>query len=249
MNKSLSYILVGGASALIGGIAGYIFCKKKLENEFKDAVSEKVNEELRALRRMRGAPLDLGFPLGESKGEKGCDGPFDYIAYAKGVIRDMFPNATLNEYRLNLVATCLMECDMENLNDSEMTNRLEELFASFESPQDDIPEEDLGISYEEDNIQAVMDDYASHPPHVISEDEYAALPPAFDFLTYKYFEDDILIDDGEDIVTNVEELVGDALVQFGDGDTVYVLNGKQAMAIEIIRMNCSYQAWSGLGEA
>lgn len=248
MNKTLSYILVGGASALIGGIAGYIFCKKKLENEFKDAVAEKVNEELRVLRERKGSSVD------EKRDEYNKDRNYIF-SQAKELIYQQFPGQTLNEYKVSLVAACLQDCYEQNLHGNEIEEKLNELFASFESPQDDIPEEDLGTSYEtmydafeEDNIQSVMDDYASHPPRVISEEEYASLPPAFDYLTYKYFEDDILIDDGDDIITNVEELVGDALVQFGDNDTVYVLNGKQAMAIEIVRMNCTYQAWSGLGD-
>lgn len=247
MNKTLSYILVGGASALIGGIAGYIFCKKKLQDKYDEAVTEAINKELEKIRKARRketTPNDIDDKIKNNRYAN------FYIKEAKKVIYEMFPNETLSEYKVVLVANCLLECHEQSLDEIATSDKLNELFASFESPQDDIPEEDLGTSYEEDNIQAVMDDYASHPPHVISEEEYASLPPAFDFLTYKYFEDDILIDDGDDeIITNVEEVVGDALVQFGDNDMVYVINGKQAMAIEIIRMNCTYQAWSGLGDA
>lgn len=261
MNRTISYILVGGASALVGAVAGYFFCKKQMQNKIDDAVAEKVNEELKCLRRMKNCPTDWGAPLGEEKGTPGSLDPIIeqaipypryrdfYFSEAKKMIRQMFPDETVNEYRVNLVANCLVECHENSLNEEETEGKLNELFASFESPHDDYPEEDLGVSYE-DNVQAVMDDYASHPPHVISIEEYESLPPSFEFLTYHYFEDDVLIDDGDEIITDPEKVVGDALVHFGNDqhkDIVYVVNGQYGSAIEIIRVNSTYEAWGGFG--
>lgn len=63
-------------------------------------------------------------------------------------------------------------------------------------------------------------------------------------LTY-YAEDDTLVDDGtDDVVTNVTDLLGDALTRFGedasDPDIVYVRNPRLDIDYEVARLYKSY---------
>lgn len=86
-------------------------------------------------------------------------------------------------------------------------------------------------------------------PYIISEDEY--MDPTvfveFDHNTLIYYEDDdTLATDRDEVITNVEEMVGSsALTNFGsmsgDKDTVYVRNVRLGANFEIVRENGSYQ--------
>lgn len=86
-------------------------------------------------------------------------------------------------------------------------------------------------------------------PYVISEEEF--LDPnvfiEFDRNTLIYYEDDdVLATDRDEVVHNVEELIGsDALTNFGymssNKDTVFVRNIKLGANFEIVREEGSYQ--------
>lgn len=246
MTQTFKYILVGGASALIGAVSGYIFCKKQLQNKFEEELTKTIDEELKCIRKSREDSKTES--VRSSKKERSID----YLRDTKDIVNGMFPNMTFNDYQWLLLKETLYQSykEGEEISYNELKNRFEYTIASFESPPEDIPEEDLGESYEDsdcvDEVQAVMDGYSNQPPRVISEDEYSSLPPYFEFLTYKYFEDDVLLDDGEEIVDDIEGLVGDALIHFGADDNVFVLNGNYGFAIEIIRMHTSYAAWNGI---
>lgn len=252
MNKIVSHILVGGASALVGVVAGYFICKKKTQNMIEEEVSKRVNEELDRIREGRKAERDE--VVMESVNSPVM---MAHVLHNEVVemIKNEFPDETINEYRVNLVANCLLECKDEGLDEDQTDARLHELFASFQSPtEDDLEEEDeedKEIDSEYEEPQLVMESYQNQPPRVIPLNDYRALPPYFEFLTYRYFEeDDVLIDDQELIVDDVEKMVGDALVHFDeeeDGDCVYVVNGQYGNAIEIVRMHCAYTSWNGWG--
>lgn len=84
-------------------------------------------------------------------------------------------------------------------------------------------------------------------PEVISYESYANECRDFSQSTLTYFsEDDVLCTELNEVIHNVDELVGsDALVSFGkdsyDDDTVYVRNTQLASDFEIIRKDASYQ--------
>lgn len=85
------------------------------------------------------------------------------------------------------------------------------------------------------------------PPTVITLEEFTDEKDHFDKLTINYYaEDDTLVDEREDIITNVNALIGeDALLCFGessdDPDVVYVRNERLSIDYEVIRINKSYQ--------
>lgn len=89
-------------------------------------------------------------------------------------------------------------------------------------------------------------------PRILNQDPYVISASAFieecdnyEKITFTYYEsDEVLLDDHEEIVDNVDNLVGKkSFDHFGDGaekDVVYVRNEKDEADYEIIRSNLSY---------
>ena len=109
------------------------------------------------------------------------------------------------------------EEDAEEMNDADLNKHL----AEREHPTDNEKEKNPVI-YE------------------ITKEEYDESD--FVGLTYTYFnEDDILLDEGDDVVDKPEELVGDMLSHFDDRQEVmYVRNNALGIDFEIIRRFSSY---------
>lgn len=83
-------------------------------------------------------------------------------------------------------------------------------------------------------------------PCVISVEAFHEGKPYYDKITLFYYEnDDTLSTEEEEILSNVEEIVGEALLSFGeqsgDPDIVYVRNERLSIDYEIIRLMKSYQ--------
>lgn len=286
MNKAFTYILVGGASALAGAVAGYIFCKKELQHRFDKELEDAINEEISAIRKRNKRPageekdestsdrmvdgIQAGLPIVKQAARKVAESTLaaakealgvvspskEFIAHAEDLIRNEFPDESLNGYRVMTVASAMAQWMDEGLTDDEATERLNELMASFEYPTEDdedpnVDEDDI----EDEDPQAVMEEYMDKPPEIVSEHDYRRLPPYFDFVTFHYYEeDDVLTDDKDMVVDDVDRVVGDALTHFGpeaaemndgDDDVVYVVNGDYGLAIEIERIHSSYEAWLG----
>lgn len=252
MNKTLSYVIVGGASALIGAVAGYIFCKKRMQSLFDQQAAERINEEIASIRESRKPKKDE-----EPKAKDSENDSHISDEQVKQLIETTLDCdiTDFNPYRYTLLSATIQRCFEEGRSSAdEIEEAIANVIATFDSPPDDdeecnpdIDEEDLGVSEEP---QMVMEAYAEEPPHVIPLSDYRNLPPCFEFLTFHYFEeDDVLLDDGDEIVDDIDGTVGDALVHFDeeedDGDCVYVINGQMGNAIEIVRLHSSYANWSG----
>lgn len=246
MNRALSYILVGGASALAGAVAGYFICKKRLQSIIEEEIADRVNEELKKVRGAKENVCDNTSSGDISKED---------LDKALMVIREEF-GEDVNDYRAHILAKTLCECEKEGLNEEETDAKINNLVNGFLNEDDPggEPDDDEECFDEDDvdqeNPQFVMEEYANQPPHVIPLSDYKNLPPYFEFLTFTYFEhDDVLLDDKDMIVDDVDGTVGDALIHFDeeeeDGDCVYVLNGQLGEAIEIVRMHSSYAKFNG----
>lgn len=76
-------------------------------------------------------------------------------------------------------------------------------------------------------------------PYVISPDEFGMLDE-YDDITLTYYADGVLIDDGGEVIKNIDEVVGkESLKHFGDyagdEDSVYVRNDAKKTDYEILR--------------
>ena len=83
-------------------------------------------------------------------------------------------------------------------------------------------------------------------PYVIHVVEYHESNLHFDKSTIYYYDlDDTLVDENEEPIADVDAIIGDGLMRFGDGsddpDIVYVRNEKLGIDYEVIRVEKSYQ--------
>lgn len=245
MNRAFTYILVGGASALVGAISGYALCKHDLEKHYENLFELRVNEEIARLRKVNET---IHKTDNEPKEEKVDDqNPIFETTLDEPL--------SVNRYRAKIASTKTAEWQRQGLSDDEINQNLEKLYAEMEYPEEEDDEESPYLETEEDEEpQNTMSWWAEQPVTLLSEQEYVSLPPHFVFVTFRYFSgDDVLVDDEDMVVENVEETVGEALNHFGDpayqyddDDTVYVVNGSMGIAIEIARSEGSYTEWSGM---
>jgi hypothetical protein len=97
-----------------------------------------------------------------------------------------------------------------------------------------------------DKYQGLSEAPKNGRPYIISNGAYYEDMDHYDKLNLTYYEDDdVLTDDGEEVIIDPTSLVGDkALTSFGqeseDPEVVYVRNDKLGADYEIIRLSKSY---------
>lgn len=134
--------------------------------------------------------------------------------------------------------------------ESVFAKREKRLAAKYEGPQqaNDISEEQnedaknygtvvnaLGYSGEKDNTEEEEDEYMEKP-YVIPPEEFDILDD-YKAATLTYYDDGILTDEFDDVIENVDEIVGyDAFKHFGEyeDDAVYVRNDVLKCDYEIL---------------
>lgn len=109
---------------------------------------------------------------------------------------------------------------------------------------------DMGYAGKEVTEEEVAD---VTKPYVITDTEFAALDETeYDIITLTYYADGILSDDKDDIIYDIDDIVGeDSLAHFDDAnehgksvDTIYVVNDELGTAYEILRDNREYESAS-----
>lgn len=236
MNKPLSYILVSGLSFAVGATLGYFGFKKYTEEKLQKMAEDAVNRELEAIQ----ARETKEEPKPEPPSKEKCIIPEEEI-----------PQQKYTPYEELCIKAALIEGSTNPFCEKEVDP------AELEHPTEDDPD-DIDDSHDEngeyiydesDEAQLAMEQYADIPATVIPYEEFITLPPYFENVTYLYFEgDDTLVEEENDqLVEQVDILVGDALTRFGEGspseEAVYVMNGKCGLAIEIIRVHDRYERW------
>lgn len=84
-------------------------------------------------------------------------------------------------------------------------------------------------------------------PYVISEDEFGEIGNEEETLFY--YADHVITDEEENIITDIEDLIGDCLTQFGDfDDTMYVRNERKETDYIILRSEKKYSDISYMNE-
>lgn len=264
------YIFVGGASALVGGIAGYFFAKKKLEDKYYEDLNKAIDEECGKIREE--AAKHPFQPTSTLSPSHEVVNPMERIPDAVAALfasKNGYDASLREEYRKRWEAIGYSDEDISTwlhaLDAKADVDRKWKEKMSAEYGPDDLPFEDLGADYEPQQDEfddgETPDEYyeqkfhGDEGPVVVTLERYQELPSYYQPVTFHYFEDDdVLIDDGDMIVEDIFATVGDALSKFGneamemnnDADAVYVKNGKYGLAIEIVRMRGSYEAFMGV---
>lgn len=145
----------------------------------------------------------------------------------------------------------------------EMSHMSDEEKLNFVTRDEDDEErikknEEMGLESDEDYEERMADtedvvaaeaQYNPVPPYMIDEQEY--MDPQFDSFTkqlFTYFGDGTLIDDGDEIIPNADDVVGlDNLIEFesGDKDRIFVRNEAYSADYEILYKELSYSEWMG----
>lgn len=122
------------------------------------------------------------------------------------------------------------------------------VFTPDQSPEDDEPEEDEEEYMEYESTSKEYAEYdRNKKPYVIPLDAFTDEMIGYDKITLGYYEeDDVLVDDNEDMIDDIEYVIGYAsLDRFGDGsedeDIVYVRNERVGSDYEVVRYHKSYQ--------
>lgn len=101
----------------------------------------------------------------------------------------------------------------------------------------------VGHNINEDEEAEVVD---TSKPYVITIEAFTDDCQDYEKLSlYYYDDDDTLIDERQEVLPDVDALVGDALTRFGEGsndpDIVYVRNERMSCDYEIVRYEKGYQ--------
>lgn len=233
MNKLTLSIIVGSASAVAGAITGYFVAMKYLDTKYSVIYEEKLNTELSIIRKAQQKQ--------EARRNK------NFVSVSREDLRDLG----------------IVPSDGKPI---ELTETEYHKIAKSDHVEEPTDDEEVELDEDGDPIDPseVADEYwmdtpdfwDEKPATIVSLDEYRDLPPFFDPVTFHYYaEDDVLVDDGDQIVDDITHVVGEALTKFGpeaaalsdgDEDAVYVVNGQMSLAIEVVRFNQSYSAYMGL---
>lgn len=256
---SVSVILAAG----VGFVGGYLIGQHRMKKATDDIINQ-LNDEVNDYARMytMTGPTDKTVVNGEfeqteeqkeaSKRAKELAKKNDELKqeYMDRVRKEGYKTFEISdEERKKIKDELAGMTDEEKLDfvtrdedDEERIRKNEEM--GLESDED--YEERMGGT--EDTVTAGAM-YNPVPPYMISEQEY--MDPQFDGFSkslFTYFGDGTLIDDGDEIVMNGDDLVGlDNLIEFesGDKDVIYVRNEAYSADYEIIFKEMSYNEFMG----
>lgn len=211
--------------------------KKRQEKEaevLEDGETFATEEEMEMLEKdsaMRKAAAELAEqespeddqPKGRHpRTEQANQGPIDYTKYAKPgsvVINNVFA-------------------------DNKLVSTVEQEEEDEEVPEGNLDNTDF---YDDPADPAEFNSRDCDEPYVITLEEFSAERMDFDKTSISYYEeDDTLLDDGDEVIDDVDGTIGDsALSSFGEGnpspDVVYVRNERLGTDFEVVRHHASYQ--------
>jgi hypothetical protein len=145
--------------------------------------------------------------------------------------------------------------------ESERSNRLELIGKSVdERLNEEVEQEKKVLIMNRDRYKKIATNYSNSPeipeptskpvrtlPYVISFEDFCESEDAHDKITITYYAGDgVLVDEDEEIIDDVERLVGEnnLINKFGEGsddpDVLYVRNERLAIDYEVIRQHTSY---------
>lgn len=92
-----------------------------------------------------------------------------------------------------------------------------------------------------------MDENVEPSPYVITEDEFGEI--GNEEVTLFYYADHVMVDEDENVIDDIEDLIGDCLTQFGDYDeSMYVRNERKETDFIILRSEKNFNDISPIEE-
>jgi hypothetical protein len=262
-NKTL-FIVIGSsvAAGVLGFVGGYFVGSRRMKKATDDIISQ-MNDEINDY---------VAQLTGKETEEKVVVEGIDYTkseAYAKAKElakkNEELKKSYLQKIREQGYSNPVYPISPERRQQvkeeiATMTDEEREEFieTDFDDEERKARNAEMGLESDEDYEERMADeidvvaDNAIHnplPPYIIDENEY--MDDQFDAFTkqvFTYFGDGTLIDEGDDIVPEAEDLVGvDNLIELesGNEDRIFVRNEKYAADYEIIFKEMSYNEYMG----
>lgn len=230
MNRIVSTSLIAIGSFLLGGSLGLYFggreCKDCNGVNVPCCVINNMYSSQEMKEILDSMPMDGDLPEGSpylDLDEDDTSSPLELSGFQKG----------LEKYNQN-VRSYLSQTNEHLVKEETLKQWVYETMSQ---------EEALEEIMEQDKI----DNSDITEPYIISIDAYLNEYEEYSKNTLSYYEgDDVLCDDRNEIITDVEDYVGEeALVSFGEGsddeNVVYIRNHRKSSDYEIVRENGSYE--------
>lgn len=256
---SVSVILAAGA----GFAGGYLIGQHRMKKATDDIINQ-LNDEVNDYARMytMTGPTDKTVVNGEfEQTEEQKEASKRAKELAKK--NDEMKKEYMNRIRKGGYKTFEISDEERQKIKDELAGMTDEEKLNFVTRDEDDKErirenEEMGLESDEDyearvggteDVVVAEGQYNQLPPYMISEEEY--MDHQFDGYSknvFTYFGDGTLIDDGDEIVMNGDDLVGlDNLIEFesGDKDRIFVRNEAYSSDYEILFKEMSYNEYMG----
>lgn len=251
-----SKVAVGAFSAIAGlaagGAGGYYLAKKKLVLEFEDVLAVEIAEtkefyEQYYARLNKGTGYETPMAAAETLGVEVEVEETRTSALLTGAVEAMvnYAGVTATQDTDDGVVHAKpfehivrRSASVDDVVEEEEVVR-SNVFVDG-TPMEDLTEDEL---FDADTQVAIA---AASAPYVISFEDFMQAEPGYEQPGLTYFsEDDILLDDKEEVIEDVEKVIGEeALLRFGfrskNNDIVYVRNPVLELDFEVTRSRNSY---------
>lgn len=245
-------------AAGVGFVGGYFIGQRKMKKATDDIINQ-MNDEINEYAKMCTLEGKNNFDDDLTEHQK------EEMKKAKELIQK---NERLKQEYMDIVRkegykTFTISDEERQKIKEEMSHMTDEEKLDFVTRDEDDEErqqrnEEMGLESDEDyedrmadteDIVAADSVYNPIPPYMIDETDY--IDPQFNSYTkqqFTYFGDGTLIDDGDDIIPNPNDVVGlDNLIEFesGDKDRIFVRNEGYNADYEILFKEMSYSEYMG----
>ena len=265
MNKTIILVATGIVAAGAGFATGYFVGRnymKKQTDSIITAMNDEINDYVRQINTMQiGSNINGNDPSSYTM----TPAQEEAVRRAKALSKknDELKAEYMNRVKNNGYKTfgiseeerAKIKAELEGMTDEEKLDFVtrdeddEERIAENEARNLESDEDYEERMAETEDVVAAEALASGLPPYIIDEQEY--MSSQFDAFTkqqFTYFSDGILIDDGDDIVPNPDDIVGlDNLIELEDNNTdrIFVRNEGYAADYEIIYKEMSYNEFMG----
>lgn len=265
MNKTIILVATGVVAAGAGFAAGYFVGRnymKKQTDGIINAMNDEINDYVRQITTMQiGSKVNGNDPSSYVMTPE----QEEAVKRAKALSKknDELKAEYMNRIKSNGYKTFSMsdeerakiKAELDGMTDEEKLDFVtrdeddEERIAENEARNLESDEDYEERMAETEDVVAAEALESGLPPYIIDEQEY--MSSQFDAFTkqqFTYFSDGTLIDDGDDIVPNADDVVGlDNLIELEDNSTdrIFVRNEGYAADYEIIYKEMSYNEYMG----
>lgn len=250
MNNNV--VMIAGASVLstvVGGVAGYLYAKKKLTTHFEELAEKEIQEarEFYALLNKKeeySTPAKAAEALGVKVEVK--EEPVRPAAKAATDALATYQGQTVNVVKSSEGVAVVAQEVKEEVKATNSEEDSIEYENEVEKVTTNIFVDGRPMNPDEYDMEEERDNRKNGVPYVVTLQEYEDAVDGFEQEVLTYFiGDDTLVDENEQVIDDVEGTVGKAnLRKFGlgsgDGKTVYIRNETRALDFEVIRSDSSY---------